>query len=301
VKKDKFKSGYVALLGKPNVGKSTILNYFLKQKLSIISSKPQTTRDNICGILSEDNYQIVFIDTPGIHRPRTVLGKHMISQAKQAYDDADEVMVIVDAKDGITRDDIAVFKMLESKQKKKYKWSAVLINKTDLIKKQELLPIIDTCRKYLDVNDYIPVSGLNGENLNIVWENIIKFMPFGPAYYPQEQLTDKNERYITAEMIREQVLKLCRQEIPHSVAVEVNLFKQNPGRKTLIEATVFTEHESQKKIIIGKGASMLKSIGCISRGEIEKFLDRKVYLKLWVKVKKNWREDPDFLQRLGYH
>ncbi|MFH1460350.1 MAG: GTPase Era [Candidatus Omnitrophota bacterium] len=301
MKKTKFKSGYVTLLGKPNVGKSTILNYFLGQKLSIISAKPQTTRDAIMGIYSENNCQIIFTDTPGVHVPKTKLGECMMSQASQAAQDADLLVIILDAASGITTADQEIFKLIKNKKMLgKYVWSCVLINKIDLIKKNQIFPLLDQARQYLAVDEFIPVSGLSGKNLDVVFEKIKKSLRPGPAFYPEDQLTDKNERFIVAELIREQVLNLCHEEIPHSVAVEIQALKNNPGRKTLIQATIFLERQAQKKIIIGKQGQMLKNIGTAARKKIEEFLQRSIFLELWVKVHTHWRKDSAFLRRLGY-
>ncbi|MCG2712848.1 MAG: GTPase Era [Candidatus Omnitrophica bacterium] len=300
-KNKKFKSGYVALLGKPNVGKSTLLNYFLQEKLSIVTEKPQTTRDVIRGIFTQGDYQIIFVDTPGMHKPRTQLGQHMMRSAVSAGVDADVVIVIIDALSGITAADGHIFRMIESRKVLKgCRWSAVLINKTDAIKKEDMLPLMKQCAGFPGFDEYIPVSAQTGENCGQVLDKIIKALPYGPSYYPKEQLTDKNERFIVAELIRESLLKLCREEVPHSVAVEVENFKDNPGRKTLIQATVFLERQAQKKIVIGRSGIMLKTIGTDARGEIEKFLGRPVYLELRVKTHVNWRKDVVFLRRLGY-
>ncbi|MFH1092887.1 MAG: GTPase Era [Candidatus Omnitrophota bacterium] len=297
----KFKSGYVALLGKPNVGKSTLLNYFLKEKLSIVSEKPQTTRDAILGIFTQSDYQIIFVDTPGMHKPRTQLGQHMMHCAISAGVDADIVIFIIDALSGITAADRHIFEMIKSKKVLKgCCWSAVLINKIDTIKKEDILPIMKCCTGFPGFDEYIPVSAQTGANCEQVLDKIIKTLPYGPAYYPKEQLTDKNERFVVGELMREAVLKLCREEVPHSVAVEVENFTDNPGRKTLIQATVFLERQSQKKIVIGKNGIMLKTIGTAARREIEEFLGRPVYLELRVKIHDNWRKDAVFLRRLGY-
>ncbi|MFH2137893.1 MAG: GTPase Era [Candidatus Omnitrophota bacterium] len=302
--KKKFKSGYVAFLGKPNVGKSTLLNHFLKEKLCIISPKPQTTRDSIQGILSEPGYQIIFVDTPGIHQPKTALGKHMNDLAQDAGIDADVMILIVDASTGITYEDRQIFNWLKSKYKAiENKRVMILINKIDLIEKNEVLPIIAKCQRELaqiKISDYIPVSAIDGDNLDLIFGKMLEYLPFGPVYYPEDQLTDKNERYVVAELIREQVLGCCREEVPHSVAVLVQAMQDNPGRKTLIQATVYVEKKTQKGIIIGEKGQMLKTIGSLAREQIEGFLGRKVYLELWVRVQDNWRKDEAFLKKLGY-
>lgn len=301
MKEKNFKSGFVALLGKPNVGKSTLLNYFLEEKLSIVSPKPQTTRDSILGICSKANCQIIFVDTPGVHTPKNKLGRHMVNAAKEASSQADEILVVIDASAGITKEDYQIFNLLKIKEEiLKSRWVAVLINKIDLVKRQEILPLIDLCQKEIDFSDYIPISAKTGENLEIVQKKIIELLPEGPAYYPAEQLTDKNERFIVAELIREQALNFCHEEVPYSVAVEVETFKESNNRKTLIQATIYVERSSQKAIIIGKEGQMLKKIGSAARIEIEQFLDKPVFLELWVKVHANWRKDEHFLRQLGY-
>jgi GTP-binding protein Era len=300
-KNKKFKSGYVAILGKPNVGKSTLLNYFLKEKLSIISNKPQTTRDSILGIMSDKNYQIIFVDTPGVHKPKTDLGRHMVKTAITALEDADIVILVIDAQTGITKADDHILETLKAKNiSKKSLWSVVLINKVDLISKNHIFKLLEDCSKKINFDEYIPVSAIDGKNCDLVFDKIKQHLPKGPEYYPREQLTDRNERFVVSELIREQVLELCQQEIPHSVAVEVNKFSDNPGRKTLINATIFLERETQKKIVIGKSGRMLKQIGRRARLSIENFVGRKVFLELWVKVQANWRKDGHFLKRLGY-
>ncbi|MBU1044676.1 MAG: GTPase Era [Candidatus Omnitrophica bacterium] len=300
-KNKSFKSGYVALMGKPNVGKSTLLNYFLAEKLSIISDKPQTTRDAILGILSDEQSQIIFVDTPGVHKPLTNLGQCMVRSALGAVEDADIVILIIDAESGITKADQHIFKTLKEKKiADNCRWAAVLINKIDLIPKENILALLDACSRQISFDDYIPVSGKTGENCALVLEKIKEKLPEGPEYFPNDQLTDKNERFVVAELIREQVLCLCREEIPHSVAVEVHKFADNPGRKTLIQATIFLERDAQKKIVIGSQGKMLKNIGSAARTNIEEFIGRKVYLELWVKVQDNWRKDESFLRRLGY-
>jgi GTP-binding protein Era len=297
----KFRSGYVAVLGKPNVGKSTLINFFLGEKLSIVSEKPQTTRDAILGIFSDEQCQIIFVDTPGIHRPTTLLGRHMVSSAVKAGEDADVLLVVVDAATGITGEDREIFDISKrAMQAHAYCWTAVIVNKIDCVDKPRLLPLLEACRGALTCDDYIPVSALSGEHCRVVLEKVKAKLPEGPLYFPPEQLTDKNERFVVAELVREQVLALCREEVPHAVAVEVTAFQDNPGRKTLIKATIYLERPTQKSIVIGENGRMLKDIGSAARREIERFLDRGVYLELWVKVHKQWRKDEVFLRRLGY-
>ena len=302
MKKNKYKSGFVALLGKPNVGKSTLLNSFLRETLAIISHKPQTTRDAIRGILTSDEHQVIFVDTPGVHIPKTKLGENMVRLGSEASQDADVIIVLVDAKTGINSEDKEIFRLLNNKDIDN-KVVMVFISKVDLITKEEVLPIISCCRRELNavnIAEFIPISSISGENLDIALEKIIEYLPKGPQYYPEDELTDRNERYIISELIREQVLEQYQEEIPHSVAVLVEDMKDREGRKTYIEATIFVERESQKGIIVGSGGNMLKKIGSFSRAEVEKLLGRPIFLKLWVKVQKNWRKDEAFLKRMGY-
>lgn len=287
------------MLGKPNVGKSTLLNAFLNEQLSIISPKPQTTRDAILGILSTDTYQIIFVDTPGVHRPRHHLGTQMVQSASEAAADADVLLIMIDAVSGITAEDAAMVRLLKNASRNAC-WCALVINKTDRIKKNALLPLIDRCQRLWSGAEYIPVSALTRENVDSLLAQIVAVLPPGPAYFPPEQLTDKNERFVVAEYIREQVLHHCQEEVPHAVAVLVTTFKEAEGKKLLIEATVFVERPTQKMIIIGNNGRMLKAIGTAARRQIESFLGKNVYLQLWVKIQKNWRKDKAFLRRLGY-
>ncbi len=300
-KEPEFKSGYAALLGRPNVGKSSILNFFLREKIAIISEKPQTTRENILGIYNEKNAQIIFVDTPGLHKPKTKLGVHMQNSARAAAEDVDVLLIIVDASSGMTSRDLEMFRSPSLKIRSgQYRWVCVLANKVDKMDKKGILLFLDRCAKEMPADDYIPVSAKTGFNLDLVLNKIKdKILP-GPAYYPADQLTDKNERFVVSELIREQALKLTRQEVPHAVAVMIEKFKDDPGKKTVIAANIFVEQDSQKKIIIGRGGQMLKKIGTASRIKVENLLGRKIFLELWVKVHKNWRKDEAFLKQLGY-
>ncbi len=291
------RSGYVALLGRPNVGKSTLLNRFLGEDCAIVSPRPQTTRANLLGILSRQTYQIIFVDTPGIHQPATALGRHMVRSSSEALKDADILLALVDAR-GVRAEDRRVLRLLRSRKDNPV-WTAVLLNKADLTDRETVEKTVADCRRSLPDTDIFLISALTGENVEAVLNTVVEKLPSGPAYFPEDQLTDRNERFLVAEFIREQVLFHLREEIPHAVAVQVEEMKEREGRKTLIQATVYVERESQKSIIIGKHGDMLKQVGVTARGRIEKFLDRPIYLELWVKVKHNWRKDEAFLKRLG--
>lgn len=292
-----YKSGYVAIVGKPNVGKSTVLNYLLGTDLSIVTSKPETTRDKILGTLTTREGQVNFLDTPGMHIPHTLLGKHMVKAAKEALYEADLIIAVIDARKGLNENDAALFDAIRQVKKP----CILLINKVDLIDKRLVLPVIEECSKIGIFKDFIPVSAKNKDNMQILLPKIFEFLPPGPKFYPDDHLTDKPQRFFIAELIREQALKLTEEEIPYCVAVEVEEVKKRPKKDlTYIQATIFVERPTQKAIIIGKRGQMLKTIGESARIKIEKQIGTKVYLQLWVKVYKNWRHDPQALKMLGY-
>ncbi|MCM8812596.1 MAG: GTPase Era [Candidatus Omnitrophica bacterium] len=295
-----FKSGYVALLGKPNVGKSTLLNCFVQEPLAIISPKPQTTRDVIFGIRTDDSAQVIFVDTPGLHLPKHALGEQMVTSARQAGSDADIVLAVVDAEAGIRSEDKAVLDFLRQRGHSPRVWTAVLINKIDRVSPDTVALVREVCRKRVPDIAVFAVSARNAENIDAVLAEIRAHLPEGPLYYPADQLTDRHQRFIAAEFIREQVLLHCQEEVPHAVAVVVEEFKENPGRKIVIGATIYVERESQKRIVIGAGGAMLKTIGTASRHRMEQFLGQGVFLQLWVKVRERWRKDDFFLRQLGY-
>lgn len=291
-----YKSGYVAIVGKPNVGKSTVLNYLLKIDLSIVTPKPETTRNNISGTLTSERGQIIFIDTPGMHIPHTLLGRHMVRQAREALSDADLVLAMVDARKKLDKSDFALFDAIKEASRA----SILLINKVDLIDKRFVLPLIDECIKMNIFKEFIPISAKKGDNMGILESKIFEFLPAGPKFFPDDHLTDKPQRFFISELIREQVLNLTIEEIPHCVAVLVEEVKKKKNNVTYVQATVFVERQTQKAIIIGKNGRMLKEIGTAARSKIEQQLDTKVFLQLWVKVYKNWRTDPQALKMLGY-
>lgn len=291
-----YKSGYIAVIGKPNVGKSTIINRLIGQKLSIVTPRPQTTRDNILGILTTDTYQMIFIDTPGIHKPKTLLGKHMVKEARASLEDADIVLFVIEGF-GLTEEDDLVSSILKGYKKPVY----LLINKVDLVQKDKILPVIDAAQGMHQFLEVIPISATKGDNMDILKQKLIETLPIGPQYYPEDQLSDKQERYFVSEIIREQALRYLQEEVPHSVAVRLEEMVDRSERLSYIKATIYVERDSQKMIIIGKNGQKIKEIGQEARKHLEKFLGRKVYLELWAKVSKDWRKNPAVLKSLGYY
>lgn len=289
---EQFKSGFVSIIGRPNVGKSTLLNRLIGEKISIMTSKPQTTRTKITGILNGENSQIVFIDTPGIHKPKHKLGNVMNQTVNESIKDVDLLIFIVEAEDTqIGKGDMYILqKVIESKIP-----CILVINKIDKIKRDNLLPII---KQYMDLHNFkavVPISALNNDGVNILHEEILKNIPYGPKYYEDDEITNQSEKEIVAEIIREKALKLLDEEIPHGIIVQIDTFKlkeKSDGTKYYnIEATIFCEKDSHKGIIIGKEGTMLKRISTYARQDIEKFMDKKVNLKTWVKVKDKWRDN----------
>lgn len=292
-----FKSGYVAIIGKPNVGKSAILNYLVGEKVAIVTKRPETTRDKILGILTRDDAQVIFVDTPGIHKPKNLLGKNMTRLAKESLFEVDLIVFVLDITSGITGEDRIIFNLLKDARKP----AILLINKVDLVSKSLVLPLIDEASKTYGFKELIPTSATKGDNMDVLLKKVIEYLPQGPKYFSDEQFTDKTERYMVGEMVREKALELTREEIPHSLAVLVEDFKERPKKKLVyIRATIFVERLSQKKILIGHKGQMLKNIGEAARKDMEGFLKRRVYLDLWVKVYENWRRDPQALKMLGY-
>ncbi|MCO7134261.1 GTPase Era [Ligilactobacillus salivarius] len=291
-----FHSGFVAILGRPNVGKSTFLNRVVGQKIAIMSDKAQTTRNKIQGIYTEDNAQIVFIDTPGIHKPHSRLGDFMVESALSTLNEVDAVLFMVNATQKRGRGDDFIIERLKNVKKPIY----LVINKIDQIHPDKLLQIMDDYRNTLDYAEVFPISALEGNNCPELIESLVNTLPEGPQYYPTDQITDHPERFIAGELIREKVLELTREEVPHSVAVVVDRIHREDDEKVLVQATIVVERNSQKGIIIGKGGKMLKQIGVKARKDIELMLGDKVYLELWVKVQPNWKDRQVDLQALGY-
>ncbi len=291
-----FHSGFVAILGRPNVGKSTFLNRVVGQKIAIMSDKAQTTRNKIQGIYTEDDAQIVFIDTPGIHKPHSRLGDFMVESALSTLNEVDAVLFMVNATQKRGRGDDFIIERLKNVKKPIY----LVINKIDQIHPDKLLQIMDDYRNTLDYAEVFPISALEGNNCPELIESLVNTLPEGPQYYPADQITDHPERFIAGELIREKVLELTREEVPHSVAVVVDRIHREDAKKVLVQATIVVERNSQKGIIIGKGGKMLKQIGVKARKDIELMLGDKVYLELWVKVQPNWKDRQVDLQALGY-
>ncbi len=289
-----FKSGFVTIAGRTNVGKSTLMNKMIGHKVAIMSDKPQTTRHKIQAVLTGPDYQIVFIDTPGIHKPKHKLGEHMVKVALNTLKEVDVVLLMVEAAMPGPGDHYMV------EQVKQVPGPVVLvINKIDLVDRRELLVIIDTFSKMHGFAEIIPVSALTGENVSKVPEVIKNYLPEGPKYYPDDMIVDRPERFIMAEIIREKVLHLTSQEVPHSVAVVIEEIEERPNGLLAVRAVIYTERESQKGILIGKGGRMLKQVGQLAREEIETLLGSRVYLELWVKVKKDWRNRESFMKNFG--
>ncbi len=291
-----FKSGYVSITGRPNVGKSTLLNTILGQKIAIVTEKPQTTRNKIIGIKNLEGAQIIFIDTPGIHRPKHKLGEIMVKEAKETIRDVDIVLLMVEPFKEDIREEIEIINLLRSIEKP----VILLINKIDRVKKQDLLPLIDEYSRLFNFKEIIPISALYGDGIDRLLRVIVDILPEGSPYYPADQITDQVERFVVAELIREQVMLHTRDEVPHSVHVEVVDWKERKNGLINISANIYVERESQKGIIIGKEGQRLKSIGTEARKNIEGLLNAKVYLELWVKVKKDWRDNIHILKELGF-
>ncbi|MBP7086122.1 GTPase Era [Enterococcus aquimarinus] len=291
-----YKSGFVAIVGRPNVGKSTLLNRIVGQKIAIMSDKSQTTRNKIQGVYTTDEAQIVFIDTPGIHKPKHRLGDFMVATAYSAMREVDIVMFMVSADMKRGRGDDLIIERLKQSSVPVY----LVINKIDTIHPDELLEIIDDYSKQMDFAEIVPISATEGNNFERLMETLVAQMPEGPQYFPEDQVTDHPERFIVSELIREKVLFFTRDEVPHSVAVTIESMKRNENNKIEIQATIIVERDSQKGIIIGKGGKMLKLIGTKARLDIENLLGSKVYLELWVKVQKDWRDKKTHLTDFGY-
>ncbi|MFH1868034.1 MAG: GTPase Era [Candidatus Omnitrophota bacterium] len=293
---DKFKSGFVTIVGKPNVGKSTLINSLVNKKIAIVSKRPETTRANIQGILTTKDSQIIFIDTPGIHKPHLLLGKVMVRKASFSLLEADLVLFMVELTTGLEREDLQIVDLIIDAKKP----AILIINKIDLVSKSRLLPMIDELKDLYDFIDFIPISALTGDNINLLKERVSGLLSKGDSYYPDDQITDKDDKFQAAEIIREKILLLTREEVPHSVAVVIDTLTRRQDKDILdIEATIFVERDSQKGIIVGKKGSMAKDIASRSRLELEDLLGMKVFLKIWVKVLKNWRKDHRSLKRLG--
>jgi GTP-binding protein Era len=292
-----FKSGFIALIGRPNAGKSTLLNALVGTKIAIVSTKPQTTRSRITGIKTTDAAQVVFVDTPGLTRPRSALNRHMIQIVREAYQGVDVIGLVTDATDSdqISHDEFIIEQLKEVKTP-----AFLIINKIDLIDNRQILPLIETYQKHFSFAEYVPVSALKGVNLDELMRTIITYLPEGPRYFPTDQLTDQPEKFLIAERIREQIFIQTAQEVPYQTAVLVENLEETEGGLVRVDATIYVERESQKGIIIGKQGSRLKQIGQSARQEIERLLNTRVYLALWVKVRKDWSENEQLIRDMGY-
>ena len=290
------KSGFVAIVGRPNVGKSTLLNRIVGQKIAIMSDKAQTTRNKIQGVYTTDTTQIVFIDTPGIHKPKHRLGDYMVEAAYSALHEVEVVLFMVAADQKRGKGDDMIIERLKKLNVPVY----LVINKIDKIHPNDLLEQIDDFKAQMDFAQIIPISATQGNNFETLMSELEKIMPPGPQYFPEDQITDHPEYFVVSELIREKILQLTRDEVPHSVAVVIDSMKRKPDEKVQIQATIIIERDSQKGIIIGKGGTMLKKIGTQARKDIEKLLGDKVYLELWVKVQKDWRDKQVYLTDFGY-
>lgn len=295
---ESFKSGFVTIIGRPNVGKSTLMNHLIGQKIAITSNKPQTTRNRIQTIYTDmERGQIVFLDTPGIHQAKNKLGEYMVNVAEHTLGEVDVILWLVEPSNFIGAGEQHIIKQLQ-----RVKTPVILvINKVDTVERDKVLSFIDTYRKVYDFAEIIPASALRGQNLDTVMEMVFKYLPYGPQFYDEDTVTDQPERAIVAEIIREKALHALDDEIPHGIAVYIDQMKERKGQDLIdIDATIVCERDSHKGIVIGKGGAMLKKIGSNARYEIEHFLERKVNLKLWVKVKKDWRDSDSLMRNFGY-
>ena len=293
----KNKSGFVTLVGRPNVGKSTLMNHLIGQKIAITSNKPQTTRNRIQTVYTCDQGQIVFVDTPGIHKAKNKLGEYMVSAAERTFSEVDVILWLVEPTTFIGAGERHVAKLLNQTKTP----VLLIINKIDTVKKEEVAKAIEAYRSVCDFADIIPASALRGQNLSDIIDTIFKYLPYGPSYYDEDTVTDQPMRQIAAELIREKALRCLEEEIPHGIAVSIEKMTERKGGGIMdIEATIICERDSHKGIIIGKGGAMLRRIGSQARREIENMLEEKVNLQLWVKVKKDWRDSDFMIKNFGY-
>ncbi|WP_270179324.1 GTPase Era [Alkalihalobacillus sp. CinArs1] len=295
--KEAFKSGFVSIIGRPNVGKSTLLNHVIGQKIAIMSDKAQTTRNKVQGVYTSNDAQVVFIDTPGIHKPKHKLGDFMIKMAQSSLNEVDLILFVINAEEGYGAGDQYIIERLQNVDSPVF----LVINKIDQVHPDELFPLIDFYKDKYSFAEVVPISALQGNNVNTLLEQVISYMEEGPQYYPSDHVTDHPERFIVSELVREKVLHLTREEIPHSVTVVTEQMKQREGSDVIdIHVTVVVERSSQKGIIIGKQGKMLKEIGKRARKDIESLLGSRVYMEIWVKVVKDWRNKMTSLRDYGY-
>ena len=297
MKQEGFRSGFVSIIGRPNVGKSTLLNRILKEKISIISDKPQTTRNRIMGVLHLSGAQLVFLDTPGIHKPKFKLNQRMVRTALNTLKEVDLILFLVEAFDAPGPGDQFIMERLKGLSIPVF----LVINKIDRVKKETLIPLIEQCTRSFTFTEVVPVSALTGDNVDRLIEVIVKHLPEGQPLFPEDTITDQPLRFIAAEVIREKILTRTHEEIPYSVAVVIEEFLEDPEKQRVtIRAVIYVERDSQKGIVIGKGGEMLKAVGTAARLELEGLIGTKVYLELWVKVKKDWRDNESLLTEVGY-
>ena len=295
--RDDFKSGFVTLIGRPNVGKSTLMNQLIGQKIAITSNKPQTTRNRIQTVLTTEEGQIVFVDTPGIHKAKNKLGEYMVDVAEKTLKEVDVILWLVEPSNFIGAGERHIAEILEKVNAP----VLLIINKTDTVEKDKILEFIDTYRKLFQFAEIIPCSALRHQNTDDIIPSIFKYLPYGPQFYDEDTITDQPMRQIVAEIIREKALYDLNEEIPHGIAVVIDQMKDRPNGKIVdIDATIICERDSHKGIIIGKQGAMLKKIGSNARYELEQMLEQKVNLKLWVKVKKDWRDSDFLVKNFGY-
>lgn len=291
-----FKSGFVTIIGRPNVGKSTLINEIMGEKLSIVSNKPQTTRNNIQTILNGENFQLIFVDTPGIHKPKHKLGEYMVKMAKDSFKEVDLVLFITTPDIELGRGDKFILEQLKEAGAPVF----LVLNKIDENTQERVAESLKNYSAELDFAEIIPISALKGKNVDKLKDLMVEYMPEGPKYYPEDALTDVNEKFIVAEIIREKALRLLSEEVPHGIAVDIRTMKREENGLYKISGDILCEKDSHKGIIIGKKGAMLKKISTYAREDIEKFLGEKVFLELWVKVRKEWRDSSNLLKDLGY-
>ncbi|MFJ7746218.1 GTPase Era [Peribacillus sp. NPDC097295] len=292
-----YKSGFISIIGRPNVGKSTFLNRVIGQKIAIMSDKPQTTRNKVQGVLTQNDSQMIFIDTPGIHKPKHKLGDFMMKVATNTLKEVDLILFMINAEEGYGRGDEFIIEKLQSVKTPVF----LVVNKIDTMHPDDLLPIIEKYQKLYPFAAVVPISALEGNNVDTLLAQIKEHLPEGPQFYPADQVTDHPERFIISELVREKVLHLTREEIPHSVAVVIDSIKKMDNSDTInVMATIIVERDSQKGIVIGKQGKMLKEVGSRARIDIENLLGSKVFLELWVKVQKDWRNKASQLRDFGF-
>lgn len=290
------KSGFVSIIGRPNVGKSSFVNRVIGHKIAIMSDKAQTTRNKIQGVMTRDDAQIIFIDTPGIHKPKHKLGDYMMRVAKNTLSEIDAIMFMVNVNEDIGRGDEYIMEMLKNVKTPIF----LVLNKIDLVHPDTMMPKIEQYQSYMDFTDIIPISALEGLNVDHFIDVLKSFLPEGPKYYPDNQISDHPEQFVVSEIIREKILHLTSEEIPHAIGVNVDRMIKEDEDRVRIEATIYVERDSQKGIVIGKGGKKLKEVGKRARRDIEMLLGSKVYLELWVKVQRDWRNKVNFIRQIGY-